>query len=196
MEITLREPLPIPSLPLPLGEMVTLADVTSSDGDSFTITLGLDEALIAEFKKRSCDTTDTELMTQTADYKRMCEGSYETWYAKERYPFALRHESGVLAGLIWFGPREFLTLAEGTQPTRTDWDTFAIRLYAPFRGKHLATGFAQFALSMHHELRKGRGVCLDTYEEMVGAVALYKKLGFKKVGYTGGEHRKMVMIRE
>ncbi len=194
MDITPRDPLPTVSFPIPKGESYVLADVKSVDGDRFTIVLGLDASLIEEFKRKSCDTADEVLMKFSSDYTRICTGSYEQWYAKERYPFALVHESGALAGLVWFGPKKFPTLTSGTVPTVAgEWGTLSVRVYLPFRGKRLATGFVSFAMNIYADLRGNHPTWLDTEPENESAVALFKKLGFEEVGYT--DYHRLTMIR-
>ncbi len=193
VSIVERDGVAMPELPLPLYASTVIADCVLADGEELTITLGLDQAGVDAFKKRSCDESDEELMKFTSDHERICLGSYETWYAKERYPFALL-KGDELAGLIWFGPKEFPSVVSHTAPQTTKpWHTFAIRTYMPYRGKRLAFPFSSFVFRMFDFLFPGSPVWLDTDKENVGAVKLYTKLGFKEYGQT--ESGRLVMVR-
>ena len=147
------------------------------------MTFGLDQRTVDQFTQRSSDRSDEELHRFTSDYKRIALGGYETWYAKERYPFALLDTDGTLAGIIWFGPKEFPEVVQGKMPqTPNPWDTFAIRLYPPYRGQRLAFPFSEFVFKAYIEMMPGRSVWLDTQNENSGAIRLYEKLGFTKCG--------------
>ena len=172
----------------------------SDNGDSFQLFFGLKEHCVKQFTDRSCDFGDTELHRFTTDYKRICEGGYEAWYAKERYPFGLIAADETLAGIIWFGPKEFPGLIEGVAPTTNKpWHTFAIRLYPPYRGKRLALPFAEVVFAEHAKLFPGFAVWLDTQNENEGAIRLYQKLGFvacgQKANLDGSGDGRLVMAR-
>lgn len=185
-------------LPLPIFKEIPIGEVQAADGEALNVTFGLSEKTVAEFKKRSCDQTDEELMRFTSDYKRMCLGSYEAWYAKERYPFALLNKAGELAGIIWFGPKAFPDTTKAglstPQSPGNDWHTFAIRMYGAYRGKRLAFPFASFVFEAYTRFLPHHPVWLDTDAENAGAIRLYGKLGFKECGLN--EHGRLVMARE
>lgn len=185
-------------LPLPLYTSQTIGFCETADGEKLAVTFGLDEKGVDGFKKRSCDQTDEELMRFTSDYKRMCLGSYEAWYAKERYPFALLNKAGELAGIIWFGPKAFPDTTKAGLSTPqlpgNDWHTFAIRMYGAYRGKRLAFPFASFVFEAYTRFLPHHPVWLDTDAENAGAIRLYGKLGFKECGLN--EHGRLVMARE
>lgn len=181
--------------PLPLGEAHQSATLTTDDNEIFLLYAGLVPHMIQMLTEKSCDRTDEELLHNTQDYARFCEGSYAEWYAKERYPFALLSEEGDLAGVIWFGPKELPRVADVLSlQTETEWDTFAIRTYIPFRGKRLARPFASTALEIYLTLRPGRKIWLETDRENTGAQALYSKLHFREIGYT--DTHRLVMVLE
>jgi FMN phosphatase YigB (HAD superfamily) len=193
VSIVERTGITMPELPLPLYSSTVIADCALADGEVLTISLGLDQTGVDAFKKRSCDESDEELMQFTSDHERICLGSYEAWYAKERYPFALM-SGDELAGLIWFGPKEFPGVVDRAAPeTAKPWHTFAIRTYMPYRGKRLAFPFSSFVFRMFDFLFPGSPVWLDTDKENTGAVKLYTKLGFKEYGQT--ESGRLVMVR-
>jgi len=185
---------------LPIYTTQPLGTIHTESGQTFTITFGLDQSMVDQFTQRSGDRSDEELQRFTSDYKRIALGGYETWYAKERYPFALCDTKGTLAGIIWFGPKEFPEIVQGHAPqTHNPWDTFAIRLYSPYRGQRLAFPFAEFVFTAYEEIMPGRSIWLDTQKENTGAIRLYEKLGFsfcgQKADADGSESDRVVMIR-
>lgn len=185
MEITPKPEQPSLTFPLPLFESAILADASVPNLGSFSITVGTDKAAVEQFKNRSCDQSDTDLMRFTSDYTRICTESYETWYQKGRVPFALLNSRGVLAGIVWFGKKDFPELAQGHAPASAAWNTFAIRTYPPFRGQGLAFPFADFCITMFRELTSDHDpIWLETNEENVAGTKLYKKLGFIECGPT------------
>lgn len=172
--------------PLPLYASVTIADAVSENGDRFTITAGLSKTAVEQLIARSCDKTDEDLMRFTSDLNRFGKGLdvYEMWYAKERYPFALLDQTGALAAIVWFGPLPFPKLASGTEPSHMGTrNTFAVRVYKPYRGKHLAYPFASFVIAAYRELMPNpHALWLATHQENVGAIKLFEKLGFVECG--------------
>lgn len=183
-------PVPSPLLPLALGVTHPIATYTTENGEPFTVTFGLDTHTIALLKEKSCDITDTELHRFASDYGRFCEGAYATWFAKERYPFGLLSATGDLAGIVWFGPHECpLSLEPGVASV----DTFAIRMYHPFRGKRLARPFAQYALEFYLSLRGNVRIWLDVEKDNEAGRRLYEKLNFKEIGYTDSDRVVMVL---
>lgn len=179
------------ALPLPCGDAHFAGNLISGDGKEFRLLCGLGADLIGVLKTKSCNVADTELHTNTSDRERFCTHTYEEWYKKERYPFALTSEKKELAGIIWFGPKA-LPVLDTTESDTTVWDTFAIRMYEPYRGKRLARPFAAAVIHLYRTQKPGRKIWLETNEGNVGAISLYEKLHFKKIGYT--ESRRLVMV--
>lgn len=180
-------------LPLPLGGSFPIGQLATDDGEVLTVTFGLSDSTIEKFIARSSDVSDEELMKFTSDHERFVKGSYADWYAKERYPFALLAASGALAGIIWFGPKELPRIAKENGYSGDDWDTFAIRMYLPYRGKRLAFPFSSFVIKANDAIRPGRKTWLDVAEENTGGVKLYGKLGFETVGKN--DNGRMVMVK-
>ncbi|MFA5945854.1 MAG: haloacid dehalogenase-like hydrolase [Patescibacteria group bacterium] len=186
------------TLPLPINTAINIGNLSLEDGEQLAVTFGLDKKAVDAFKKRSCDETDEELMRFTSDHERICLGSYETWYAKERYPFGLMSKSGELAGIAWFGPKAFPSIEKAgfqTPPmtANAEWHTFAVRMYNPYRGKRLAFPFASFVFKAYNTFLPPHPLWLDTSPENAGAIRLYSKLGFIEHGHR--EDGRVVMIR-
>ncbi len=81
-----------------------IGELLMPDRSRYVVHAGLDEHMVHQLRGYALDDADTELATHTADRARFGEGSYEAWFAKGRYPYALLDATGVLAALIWFGP--------------------------------------------------------------------------------------------
>lgn len=175
--------------PLPLFSSHKLGTISSKDGREFTLVMGLDEDLAAQLKERSLDVSDTELMENTSDKKRFGDGSYEEWYAKERFPFALVDTEGKLAALMWFGPANTPDNAGG------EWDTIAWRSYPPYRGAGLMRVFSDRVLAEHEHMFPERRLWLETHVGNQPALALYRKVGFVERGLIDNGTR-VYMVKE
>src|SRR5690242_4884836 len=93
--------------------------LTGRDGTPFAILRGLSRDHVRQLEERSVDHADEELEKNTSDRKRFGEESYEVWYAKGRFPFALVSPEGTLAAIIWYGPDRIPTGDDG------EWSTIA-----------------------------------------------------------------------
>lgn len=175
------------ALPLPIYTSEPVGSVQAKDGTEFSACIGLTENLVQQLKERSLDATDTELQKNTSDLKRFGEGSYETWYAKDRTPFALIDTHGILAALIWLGPQAF----PQTVDFHSDniWATVAFRAYEPFRGRGLMRPFSVLALDMYKKLRPHHRVWLETNTDNEAGKHLYHKLGFEEIGVDSNTGR-------
>ena len=177
------------SQPLSLFESRIIGTMKSEDGETFSITIGLNQEIVNQLKERSLDTTDEDLQKNTSDYQRFGTGSYEEWYAKDRTPFALVNQKGSLAALAWFGPKPLgrkslrhlsdVELKKENEQEKGVWHTIVYRSYAPYRGKKLMVPFMRFAIGeykkQYPEAKLWAGVSTDN----VGSLALAQRLGFK-----------------
>jgi len=195
------------STALPIYTSEKIGTMSSKDGAPFDILIGLDEALVAQVRVHSLDTSDAELQENTSDHKRFGEGSYEEWYAKERTPYALVDEAGKLAALAWFGPKplgrkslRYLSaeeLAKESSQEKSEWHTIVYRSYAPFRGKGLMTPFVRKAMDDYLQRNPGAKLWAGISMKNAASVALAKKLGFvQKDEYVDTEAQWCAMIRE
>ena len=181
--------------------------MTSKDGTSFDILVGLDAALVAQVREHSLNIGDKELQENTSDYKRFGAGSYEEWYSKERTPYALVDGVGKLAALAWFGPKplgrkslRYLSaeeLAKEGMQEKSDWHTIVYRSYAPYRGTGLMTEFMEKItedyLQRYPDAKLWAGISMKN----AASVALAKKLGYiQKEEYVDAEAQWCAMIRE
>lgn len=175
----------ISSLPLPIYESIQISDYTSKDGEEFSIFLGLDKNMVAQLKKYSLDTSDTELQKNTGDMKRFGVGLYEDWYKKDRTPFALiQRNTNILAALLWFGPKplgkksmKFNDTQE--QKTGSTWHTMSLRSYPNFRGKGLMKDFTKFAMDFYKEQFPNVTLWAGMDNRNNAVVKLNNVLGFK-----------------
>ena len=143
------------ALPLPLFAQQEIGTLLSRDGKVFTAVMGLGEELVGQLKEYSLDIADIELQENSSDFKRFGEGSYESWYAKERTPFALIDpENGKLAAIAWIGPKPLgLDSMKHLSPEEREkyekklesgnWHTISFRSYPGYRGTGLMKGFCE-----------------------------------------------------
>ncbi|HRH24489.1 MAG TPA: GNAT family N-acetyltransferase [Candidatus Paceibacterota bacterium] len=181
------------TLPSQLYESTVLATAIADDGSAFTIVAGLTEAIAADLKRHSLDESDVELMKSTSDKRRFGEGSFETWFKKERYAFALV-DGDALAALIWFGPEEMPHEFQSEHYVLGTHDTLGFRSYEPYRGKRLMTDFSRFVIDAYARMRPGRTLWLQTNTDNGAAIRLYQKLGFIEKG-VGTDNGRLVMVQ-
>jgi RimJ/RimL family protein N-acetyltransferase len=159
-------------------------------GELFSITLGLDAGSVAELRKLSLDTSDPALQENTSDLKRFGTGSYEEWYAKKRFPFALVHKkTGALAAFVWFGPKELgrksmkhlsaEELAQEKEAATGDWHTIAFRSYPPFRGTGIMKEFVRTATDVYLKYFPEAKLWTSNNRANTASVGLSEKLGYK-----------------
>jgi len=209
MEITSYNTTESLSLPLPLYQSVKIGEATGKDGTRFFIFAGLDKKLSADLKTLSLDESDVELQKNTSDRERFGLGSYESWYAKDRVPFALVNaETDELAAIAWFGPKalgrksqKHLSEKEKQENENLipneNWHTISYRCYPHFRGKGLMKGFVGFAMNLYIKRNPGIKIWAGINSENMASDALASGLGFK-VDEEASDREKhwLVMIKE
>jgi len=204
MRITATRDVSSLSFPLPLFESIAIADV-EHDGERFSIVAGLTETEVAQIKTYALDESDAQL-AMTSDRKRFGEGEYQTWYRKERTPFALVHnKSGTVAALAWFGPKplgrksmKYLSAEEQQQDETTlesgNWHTISYRSYGDFRGKGLMKGFLNYVMDVYSSVIPEVQIWAIVDINNPASAALARKIGFEKSEeHSDDDH--IVMIR-
>src|SRR3989344_6248158 len=178
------------SFPLPIYEARMLGEL-ESNGETFSICVGLGKPLVEQLREKSLDTSDTDLQENTSDHQRFGEGSYEEWYAKDRTPFALVHKkTGALAALVWFGPKplgrkslKYLSeeeLQKESQQKEEEWHTLVYRSYLPFRGKGLMKEFVQFTINAYKTRYPEAKLWVGGRAAKMARGKIAEKLGFKR----------------
>jgi GNAT superfamily N-acetyltransferase len=116
------------------------------------------------------------------------------WLQNDRRIYWLVGPKHDLAGIVWFGPKEFpLDMQLPVKPT----DTFAIRLYEGYTGKGLANPFLAQAFELEAEWAKGRGelppiVWGETDADNPAALSTYLKNGFQRIHQQG---KRITLVR-
>ncbi|KND47304.1 MAG: hypothetical protein AB199_02655 [Parcubacteria bacterium C7867-004] len=179
------------SLPLDLYEEKPIGTMNMPDGRKLHAVLGLSKTHAEKLKERSLDEQDQDLQRNTSDRERFGLGSYEDWYAKGRYPFALIDENDNLAALVWLG--------HVPNPLPSDvgsslWDTIAFRAYPPYRGQGIMSPFSRFVLRTYEVMAPGRSIWLATDQSNESGIALYTKLGFVDRGHAERESRRILVL--
>lgn len=190
MEIAI-EPSKLPqTVPLKLFEKIFIGSA-ENNGESFDVYMGLDEDLATQLRNFSIDLSDTALQENTSDFARFGEEGYETWYAKDRVPFALVHrDTGALAALIWFGPKplglkslKHLTMAqrESENISHNDaWHTIVFRSYPPFRGTGIMRKFVEAATIVYRNYFPQARFWAGISRNNPSSIALAEKLGYRE----------------
>jgi ribosomal protein S18 acetylase RimI-like enzyme len=143
---------------------------------------------------------DDSIKHFTSDGKRFQnKDAFIEWMQKDRSIYTLSSSSGLLAGVIWFGPKEMPYKAFREPINREEYGiTFSIRIYGAWRGKHLARrftekAFAEYKKSPEYLQSINKNMWLETSADNMPAVVAYEKFGFKQV--TGpDEHNKILMV--
>ena len=178
----------LPAMPIPLYATTRIGTVTSDNGDTFALVVGLDENIVHQLKERSL-ADDPELIQNTSDRKRYGEGSYEMWYAKGRIPFALIHGGdGALAALVTYGPKPLgrkslkhlsaKELESENVVAQGEWHTIAFRSYPPYRGIGIMKGFTKATMDMYVRYFPAAKLWLGIERKNIASVGLATKLGF------------------
>lgn len=145
--------------------------------------------------------TDNVIQKFTSDSKRFASISTFNQWKKEEKPgiYTLVNEKNELEGLIWFG---FKKIPEASFIRKFDVSrygiTFAIRIYAGYRGKGLAFDFMKssykmFVKTRKYKLSKNNKIWLRTSFDNKAAISISKKFGFIKVS-DKDEEGKIIMI--
>ena len=118
---------------------------------------------IKEYCPRDCSTRFKDL------------SSTESWLAKGHQVYLLKEKSsGEIAGYAWSG--------NGTSPHIPEGSiTCALRLNENFQGQGLATPFFAVVIAHTKKTYPGETIWLEGWESNLGAIHVYKKLGFKLV---------------
>jgi RimJ/RimL family protein N-acetyltransferase len=164
--------------------------------ERFAIVAGLCQPLVRSLQERSLDTADSELTRRTSDPVRFGEGSYEAWFRKGRFAFALVNVESLLAALVWYGPSHLPTEVEPRHSNGPDtWDTVAFRSYPPYRGRGLMGDFSRFVFRCHSLYSPERRLWLETDADNLAGLRLYEALGFRIAG-SRRDGGRVVMIKE
>src|SRR3989338_91054 len=208
MEITPLKSNLSPSFPLPIYQSIKIGEAINEEGGRFFIVAGLGKEKAKELKTLSSDILDIELQNFTSDRERFVQGSYETWYAKDRTPFALIDtKNNALAAIVWFGPKPLGEKSENpseedahqnyTLDKKEKWHTISYRCYPLYRGKHLMKDFAKYVMTIYLNSRGGIKLWAAIKTDNVKNGGLASSLGFKiHEKLTDLKNHRLVMIRE
>lgn len=184
MKIIPKEKTETYSLPLPLYKSIKIADAICREGKEFDLLIGLDEKYARKLQELSADENDSDLRGFTGDYRRFVEGSYESWYKKNRTIFVLIHkQSDDLAAVIWFGPKilgQKSVKFGGTEERKidSDWHTISFRSYPQYRGKGMMKSFSEFTINLYKKHFPHAKLWTGTDDRNSAFIRLITSLGF------------------
>lgn len=178
------------SLPIPVFQSIDIGSLEIGTGEKFTIRVGLDSILAEDLRAKSLDASDTAIQENTSDRERFGTGSYEEWYSKGRVPFVLVSEGGLLAALVWLGPKplgrkslKYLSAEEKAAELaqhEEEWHTLVYRSYAPYRGKGLMRPFVRFCIEEYKRLVPRAHLWVGMSASNEASARLAQSLGFKR----------------
>lgn len=163
---------------------------------AYTILEGINHAHVEQLISYAC--TDPYFKNNTSDLRRpngnpgrfASHLEYENWLQAGKSIYTLVDSAGNLVGIIWFSkeyPKYDLYMISQLGDRSKYGFTFAIRLYGSARGIGLARPFAESAYKHFSNTdvylnESSQGIWLETREENLPAIKLYKHLGYKLVG--------------
>lgn len=109
---------------------------------------------------------------------------FDTWKQGGRELYWLLGEEDDLAGVIWYGKKEFPLDMPGVE--ERPGETFAIRLYDGYNGHGLAVPAMRQTLRLHAQAARQRGertpgIWLETDVDNPAALHVYGKFGYREV---------------
>jgi RimJ/RimL family protein N-acetyltransferase len=178
------------SLPIPVYESTVIGTLETTTGENLAIHAGLDRSHVEQLRAKSLDDSDTAIQENTSDRERFGTGSYEGWYSKGRVPFALVSDAGLLAAIVWLGPKplgrkslKYLSEEEKAKELSqkaSEWHTLVYRSYAPFRGMGLMRPFVRFCIDEYSHLVPSACLWVGMSASNEASARLAQSLGFKK----------------
>lgn len=126
------------------------------------------------------------------------EEMFKKWLAADREIYWLVGEDNDLAGIIWYGKKDFpLDIDTPEKPT----ETFAIRLYDGYSGHGLAVPAMRQTLRMHVRAARKRGeqpagIWLETDDDNPAALHVYTKFGYHEVHRGEGRVAMVLPVAE
>lgn len=152
------------------------------------IATGEDRNLVRQLIEKSCQSGIVCYTPNDKARRFKDEASFKKWKAGGREMHWLLGEKDDLAGILWYGRKDFplhdLKLPE------TPEETLAIRLYDGYTGHGLARPAMRQSLVIHVEAKKKRGepitgLWLQTDVDNKAALAVYGKFGYHEVFRDG-----------
>lgn len=151
------------------------------------VATGSDPELERQLIKKSREPSILKYTPKDASKRFRDEKALEAWKTG-RHIYWLLGEGNDLAGIIWYGKKEFPLTKE--LPERPE-ETFAIRIYDGYSGHGLAVPAMRQTLRMHAEAAKGsgepiRGIWLETDDDNPAALKVYTRFGYREIHRGGG----------
>jgi len=183
-------------------EIIFIKKLENEDLGNLEIYQGISEVLISQVIKYA--NTDHAIKVYTRDPSRFKDKlSFNEWLQKGRSIYILTNKANDLYGIIWFGnemmPSEKQFISDVN--TKEYGVTFAIRIYAQARGKHLARKFMNVAFNVYHSSSEYRqieqkGIWLETSADNYPALNAFKKFGFTRVTVPDDKNKILMIFND
>lgn len=150
-----------------------------------TIATGSDQAVEEQLFAKSKEPNILRFTPNDAAKRFGDRAMFEAWKAGGREIYWLLGENDDLAGIIWYGRKDF-PLALDTDLPEKPTETFAIRLYEGYSGHHLAVPAMRQTLELYEKAARERGepmtgIWLETDTDNPAALKVYTRFGYREM---------------
>lgn len=151
-----------------------------------TIATGSDPDIESQLFKKSYESNILKFTPKDATKRFGDQAMFEAWKAGGREIYWLLGDQDDLAGIIWYGRKDFPLDVELSE--RPD-ETFAIRLYEGYSGHGLAVPAMRQTLRLHQQMAEKNGqtlhgIWLETDTDNPAALKVYARFGYQEVHRT------------
>lgn len=147
------------------------------------IATGSDRDLVRQLVEKSQEPAILKYTPKDSSQRFGTPEMFEKWKAGGREVYWLLGNDNDLAGIIWYGKKDFPLAMELPE---TPTETFAIRIYDGYSGHGLAVPAMRQTLQIHAQAARSRGeqpagIWLETDTDNPAALKVYGRFGYQEV---------------